>query len=102
MSNAKSTLRQRWLAVLWWAIFGFGLLVQAFAPRLKIENNRFVIPAKLVAMGKSIRPIEIVARERRMQLLSAIFTLSGALGLAFHYHHSLKEAWLAIAHPRTR
>jgi len=80
--------RHRWLAVLFWTIFGAGLLVQGFAPHLKIERNAFVIPPSLIAEGKQIHPAEIVMRERRMQWLSAILTIAGSLGLAFYYRHS--------------
>jgi len=83
------SLRQRWLAVLFWTMFGTGLLVQGFAPHLKIERNAFVIPPTLITVGQGIRPAEIVMRERRMQVLSAILTIGGSLGLAFYYRHSL-------------
>jgi hypothetical protein len=81
--------RRWWLAVFFWSIFGAGLLVQVFAPRLKIEHNAFVIPPSLVSGSKEINPAEIVARERRMQLLSGLLTLSGAVGLAFYYRKTL-------------
>jgi len=69
-------------AVLCWVVFAAGLLIQLLAPHLKIENGAFVIPPTLTAGANEIRPAEIVARQRRMQLISALLTVSGALGLA--------------------
>jgi len=83
------TKRRRLLPVLLWLLFGSGLLVQAFAPRLKVANNAFVIPPSLITEGKQVHPGELVTRERRLQSLSAILTLSGALGLAFYYRRVL-------------
>jgi len=80
--------RPQWLALLFWVLFGAGLLVQVIAPRLKIERNAFVIPPSMVSTGKQFHPAEIVSRERRMQVISAILTLGGALGLAVQYRHS--------------
>jgi len=73
------------LDLLLWMAFAAGLLVQAFAPHLKIQNNHFIIPPSLLSRGKEVRPDEIVARERRMQILSGILILSSGLGLAFYY-----------------
>lgn len=87
--NHQKKGRQKWLAVLLWAAFAAGLLVQALAPRLKVENNAFVLPAPVMSEGKEIDPANIVARQRIMQLLSGIMTVGGALGLAFHYRHVL-------------
>jgi hypothetical protein len=80
---------QQWQGVLLWAVFVAGLLVQLFSPHLKVSNGAFVIPPSLTAEGKNIRPDEIVAKQRHMQLLSAILTVSGALGLAFRYRDTL-------------
>ena len=90
-SNRPKTiagLRRGWLALFFWAMFGAGVLVQFFAPRLKIERNAFVIPSSMVSAGKRFDPAEIVGRERRMQVISAVLTLGGALGLAVQYRHS--------------
>ena len=81
--------RKLWLPVLLWAIFGGGLLVQVFAPHLKIENNAFVIPPSMVSQGKTINPAELVAHEKRMQLISGLLTLGGAVGLWFYYRDTL-------------
>ncbi len=81
--------RPRWLAPALWVIFGVGLLVQGLSPRLKIERNAFVIPPALSSQGKEIRPDEIIARERRMQLLSGALTVGSAIGLVFCYRQAL-------------
>jgi hypothetical protein len=89
MDQNRGRRRHKWLAVLLWAIFAAGLLVQTFGPRLKIRNNTFVLPPSLMSQGKNIRPNEIVSRERKMQLLSGILALGGAIGLGLHYRHVL-------------
>jgi hypothetical protein len=86
--------RHRWLPVTLWIIFSAGLLVQLFGPHLKIANNAFVVPHALIVNGKDLHPAELVATERRNQLLSAILTLSGALGMAFYYRGTLIHSFL--------
>ena len=81
--------RWRSLALLCWLVFAAGLLVQLLSPHLKISNGAFVIPPKMAAGRNAIRLDEIVARQRRMQLLSVLLTVSGALGLAFVYRDIL-------------
>ena len=76
---------RRLQALLCWVVFAAGLLIQLLAPHLKISNGAFVIPPTLTAAANEIRPAEIVARQRRMQLISALLTVSGALGLAVLY-----------------
>jgi NhaP-type Na+/H+ or K+/H+ antiporter len=76
---------RRWRRVLLWALFAVGVLLQAFGPHLKVRDNRFILPPSLISAGKEIRPAQIVAQERRIQLLSGILTLAGALGLAIVY-----------------
>lgn len=80
----KRKERTRWLAVLMWAIFGAGLLVQAFSPGLRIEHNKIVAPAA-IAQNREIHPDELIARERRVQLVSVILTVTDAVGLAVCY-----------------
>jgi|HubBroStandDraft_4_1064222.scaffolds.fasta_scaffold361267_2 hypothetical protein len=80
--------RTRWLAAVMWATFGVGLLVQTVSPGLTIKHNKLIVPGAF-SEGKEIRPAEIIARERRMQLLSAILTVAGALGLAVCYGPAL-------------
>src|SRR5947208_1692775 len=84
--------RRRSLAILCWLVFAAGLLVQLLSPHLKISNGAFVIPPEMAAGRNAIRPDEIVDRQRRMQLLSLLLTVSGALGLAFLYRDILIEA----------
>jgi hypothetical protein len=76
-------------ALLCWLVFAAGLLIYLLAPHLKISNGAFVIPPTLTAGANEIRPAEIVARQRRMQLISALLTVSGALGLAVLYRDIL-------------
>lgn len=88
--NDKKHGRRRWLGVMLWAIFGAGLLVQVLAPGLQIKNRAFVMPPSPGSRAEgSVSPADIVARERLMQSLAAILTLSGALGLAFHYRRAI-------------
>ena len=84
-----SNRRRQSRALLCWLLFAGGLLVQLLAPHLKIENGAFVIPPTFTAGANEIRPAEIVARQRRMQLISALLTVSGALGLAVLYRDIL-------------
>jgi hypothetical protein len=81
--------QRQWLAVLLWATFGLGLLIQGFAPRLRIEHRAFVVPASLLSAGKDVRPAEIVARQRDMQLLSGLLTTVAAIGLCCYYRQLL-------------
>jgi hypothetical protein len=81
--------RWRSLALLCWSLFAAGLLVQLLSPHLKVSNGAFVIPPKMAAGRNPIRPDEIVGGQRRMQLLSVLLTVSGALGLAFVYRDIL-------------
>jgi hypothetical protein len=81
--------RRAWWAVLLWVALAAGLLVQAFAPQLKIQNNKFIIPSALLSGANEVRPDEIITRERRMQALSGILTLGSALCLGFYYRRVL-------------
>ena len=83
--------RRPWRKLILWAVFGMGLILQAFAPRLKIENGAFVIPGVLTSSSPPTAPAEIVARERTLQTLSAVMTLAGALGLAYYYRGMIKR-----------
>jgi hypothetical protein len=84
------SMARRSYSLFFWMLFIAGLLVQAFGPHLKIQNNQFVAPPSLVASGQPIRPDELVAHERSLQLLSGVLTLAGALGLAFRYRKTLQ------------
>ena len=85
----KSNRRQQWLGLFFWFLFAAGLIVQLVAPRLEISNGAFVIPLALTASGSGISPDEMIKKERRTQLISAVLTICGALGLAFHYRDVL-------------
>jgi hypothetical protein len=85
----KHNGRRAWLGPLLWLAFAAGLLLQVFAPHLKIQNNKFVMPASILSGQKDVHPDEIVARERRIQALSGILTLGSGLGLGLYYRHAL-------------
>jgi hypothetical protein len=87
--SVHGTRRWRSLALLCWLVFAAGLLVQLLSPHLKISNGAFVIPPKMAAGRNAIRLDEIVARQRRLQLLSVLLTVGGAVGLAFLYRDIL-------------
>jgi len=87
--GVRGKRRRRLLAFLCWLLFAAGLLVQLVSPRLKISNRAFVIPPQMAAGKNAIRLDEIIGGQRRMQVLSALLTLSGAIGLAFVYRDIL-------------
>jgi len=89
LMSVHGNRRWRSLALLCWLVFAAGLLLQLLSPHLKISNGAFVIPPKMAAGRNPIRLDEIVARQRRMQFLSVLLTVSGALGLAFLYRDIL-------------
>lgn len=89
LARNKRNGRPVWVGLFLWVAFAAGLLVQAFAPHLKIQDNKFVIPPSLLSGAKEVRPDEIIARERRMQALSGILALGSGLGLGFYYRHVL-------------
>jgi hypothetical protein len=68
------------------------------APNLKVSNRAFVIPKELTANGETIRPDEIVEKERRMQLLAALLTAGGAVGLAICYREVLISSFQRRTH----
>jgi hypothetical protein len=69
-----------------------GLLVEMWAPRLKIENNAFVMPPINNAQAAALRPDVLVRRERWMQAFSGILTLGGAMALGVYYRRTLVVA----------
>jgi hypothetical protein len=89
LMSVRGNRRWRSLALLCWLVFAAGLLVQLLSPHLKISNGAFVIPPEMATGRNAIRPDEIIARQRRIQLLSVLLTVSGALGLAFLYRDIL-------------
>ena len=72
--------------LLFWLLFGAGVVVHFLAPNLEKKENAFVIPlASHAGKAASLSPDLIVAKERWMQSLSAVLTAAGALGLGFLY-----------------
>lgn len=90
--QSASKVRQTRLALCLWAIFAVGLLVEMAAPRLKIENNAFVMPPISDMHGSTLRPDALVRRERWMKGASGIFTVGGALALGVFYRQTLIAA----------
>jgi hypothetical protein len=84
--------RQSKLALCLWAIFAAGLLVEMSAPRLKIENNAFVMPPVSNTQAATLRPDALVRRERWMQGASGLLTLGGAMALGVYYRRTLLVA----------
>jgi hypothetical protein len=80
------------LALCLWAIFVAGLLVEMGAPRLKIENNAFVMPPISDAQSATLRPMVMVRRERWMQAAAGLLTLGGAAALGVYYRRTLAAA----------
>lgn len=80
------------LKVCLWAVFAAGLLVELMAPKLKIENNAFVMPPISNVQGEALRPDALVRRERWIQTSAGILTVGGALALGFCYRRRLLVA----------
>jgi hypothetical protein len=87
-----SKTRETKIVLCLWAIFALGLMVEMASPRLKIENNAFVMPPISNAQAATLRPDVLVRRERWMQTASGILTLGGALALGAHYRRRLVGA----------
>jgi hypothetical protein len=85
LRSADGRTRRLWLPSLLWLVFAAGLLTEVLSPHLKIENDAFVMPPSLVDGSKPINPAEIVARAKRMQLLSMLLTVEGAVSLGLYY-----------------
>ena len=81
------------VAAFLWVLFGIALLLQWFAPRLKIEHNAFVIPSEMIAEGKEFSPADIIARERAIRGISGVLALVSALGLGCYYRSALLQPW---------
>jgi len=84
--------RQNRLALCLWAMFAAGLLVEMAAPRLKIENNVFVMPPISDVQGATLQPAALVRRERWMQAASGLLTVGGAVALGVYYRKQLASA----------
>jgi hypothetical protein len=76
---------KRLLPMLFWLCLLAGVALQFVGPRLKIEDHTFVIPASYLTGSKNVDPAELVVREQRIQILSAVLTLTGAIGLGYQY-----------------
>jgi hypothetical protein len=90
--RAPRDVRRKLLTICLWAVFASGLAIEAFAPRLKIENNAFIMPPAAMQQGAQIRPDVLVDHERRMQWAAATLTVGGAIALAFWYRRTLAGA----------
>jgi|SRR5215831_522432 len=82
-------LGRLWLSVFFWTLFVAGLLLQTLGPHLRVKDNRFILPPSVVSAGTDVRPAAIVARERKKQVLSAVLTVGGAVGLALSHRKAL-------------
>ena len=78
-----------WLVLSFCILFAAGLVVHLLAPNLERKENAFVIPLVVSAGEDALSPVSIVAKERRMQSISAVLTASGAIGLGFLYRKVL-------------
>ncbi len=92
LKGTSTKISSRWLEVCLWAVFAAGVLVEVMAPRLKIENNAFVMPPTANVQGTEMRPDALVRRERWMQTSAGILTVGGALALGFYYRRRLLAA----------
>lgn len=75
-----------------WIAFGLGILLQAFSSHLEISNNAFVMSPAWVKTHADLDPIGVVNRERKLQALSGLLVLGGAIGLAVFYRRALVES----------
>lgn len=79
------------IAVLLWICLGAGMILQAYAPHLDIENNKFVVPEK-DPEGRTITdPIGVVGRERQINILSALLTSAAVIGLSIIYRDGIAQ-----------
>ena len=92
MQRSSDEARQTKLALCLWAIFATGLLVEMASPRLKIENNAFVMPPINNAQAAVLRPDVLVRRERWIRGFSGTLTFGGALALGVCYRRNLAVA----------
>lgn len=94
MRAAVSKRLRRRAALFFWLVFGGGVLVHYLAPNLERKQDGFVIPEALTAGRSGLDPGWIVAKERRMQWISAVLTATGALGLGYLHR---RELWPSVA-----
>ncbi len=74
-------VRFKKLPAFFWTLFVMGLSVQAFSSGLKVANHSFVMPAASLSVQAHFDFAAIVARERKLQALSGLLVVSGAIGL---------------------
>jgi len=75
-----------------WAIFGLGLLLQAFSAHLQVGNGGFLVSAG-GNTSSEIHPSRIVSRERKLQTASALLVVVGAGALAYYHRRYLIESF---------
>jgi hypothetical protein len=68
------------------------LVIEKASPRLKIENNAFVMPPISDSGAPVLRPDVLVRRERWIRGVSGALTLGGGLALGIFYRRSLVRA----------
>lgn len=83
---------QAWLKICLWLAFATGLMLQAMAPQLKIENHAFVMPETVNVRGSGVRPDALVRRERWTQGASGLLAVGSAIALAFCYRRTVMLA----------
>ncbi len=88
-SSVPTTKKPLWIPAVLWAVFLAGLALQLFSPHLSIAHNAFVIPPSLADHGSTLDPRALVQKERMIQSFSALFSLTGAIGLGLYYRRSL-------------
>lgn len=88
----RSRANGDWPGAALWLILATGLLIQGLSPHLQQASNGFVVPFSLFAHYKKLDPTTLEARDRRMQILAAVITAFGAVGLAYHYRNLLARA----------
>lgn len=84
--------RRRIAAALLWAAFSLGLVIDVCVPHLKVRDGGFVIPATLTSGKTEVRPDQLVAREKTIQLLCCLLTVTSTLGLGACYRNALSTS----------
>ena len=84
--------RRRIAAALLWAVFSLGIIIDVCAPHLGVRDGGFVIPAALTSGKAEVRPDRLVAREKTIQLLCCLLTVTSTLGLGACYRNALSTA----------
>jgi len=89
MQSDHCSRSHNWRVLFCWLLFVAGVGVHFAAPNLDRQDKAFVIPLAPRALGETVQPERLVAKERRLQLLSAVLAASGALGLGWIYRKVL-------------